>query len=64
MVSMLGQYNKHIMTQEGDVVPELILVNETVSLYRWFRNQYMAGYRETIPSKEEVEQIVAERYKL
>ena len=62
VVSMLGQYSKHIRTQEGEDIPELIRVNETVSLFRWFRNQYMAGYRDTMPSEEEVERIVAERY--
>jgi hypothetical protein len=60
---MLGQYNRHIKTQEGGIIPEVILVNETVSLFRWFRNQYMAGYRDSIPTEEEVERIVAERYK-
>jgi hypothetical protein len=61
---MLGQYNRHIKVQEGDVIPELVFVNETVSLFRWFRNQYLAGYRDTMPTEEEVEQIVAERYKI
>jgi hypothetical protein len=61
VVSMLGQYN-HIRGQEGDVIPELVLVNETVSLFRWLRNQYIAGRRDTMPSEEEVERIVAERY--
>ncbi len=64
VVSMLGQYNQHIKLQKGDVIPELIQVNETVSLFRWFRNQYLAGYRDTMPSEEEVERIVSERYKL
>ncbi len=62
VVSMLGQYNQHIKTQEGGVIPQIIQVNETVSLFRWLRNQYMAGYRVSMPSEEEVERIVAERY--
>jgi pyruvate/2-oxoacid:ferredoxin oxidoreductase beta subunit len=62
VVSMLGQYNQHIKTQDGDVIPEIILVNETVSLFRWMRSQYMAGYRGKMPSEEEVERIVTERY--
>lgn len=63
VVSMLGQYNQHIKMQEGGVIPEIIQVNETVSLFRWLRNQYMAGYRDTMPSEEEVEQIVARHYR-
>lgn len=63
VVSMLGQYNQHIKTQEGGVIPEIIQVNETVSLFRWLRNQYIAGYRDTMPTEGEVERIVAERYK-
>jgi pyruvate-ferredoxin/flavodoxin oxidoreductase len=63
VVSMLGQYNRHIQTHEGEDIPEIVLVNETVSLYRWFRNQYQAGYRDTMPTEEEVERIVAEHYK-
>jgi len=64
VVSMLGQYNQHIKTQEGEIIPEIIQVNETVSLFRWMRSQYMAGYRDTMPSEEDVERIVAERYGL
>jgi len=64
VVSMLGQYNQHIKLQKGDVIPELVLVNETVSLFRWFRNQYLAGNRDSMPSEEEVERIVSERYRL
>ncbi len=60
---MLGQYSQHIKTQEGDLIPEIIQVNETVSLFRWLRNQYLAGYRDTMPAEEEVERIVAERYR-
>lgn len=63
VVSMLGQYNQHIKTQEGVVIPEIIQINETVSLFRWLRNQYMAGYRETMPAEEEVERLVAEHYR-
>ncbi len=64
VVSMLGQYNQHIRTQESGVIPEIVRINETVSLFRWLRNQYMAGYRDTMPTEEEVERIVAERYQL
>jgi pyruvate/2-oxoacid:ferredoxin oxidoreductase beta subunit/Pyruvate/2-oxoacid:ferredoxin oxidoreductase delta subunit len=63
VVSMLGQYNRHIKTHEGEDIPEIVLVNETVSLFRWLRNQYQAGYRDTMPTEEEVERMVAERYK-
>jgi pyruvate-ferredoxin/flavodoxin oxidoreductase len=63
VVSMLGQYSQHIKTQEGGVIPEIIQVNETVSLFRWLRNQSMAGYRATMPSEEEVERLVAGHYK-
>jgi pyruvate-ferredoxin/flavodoxin oxidoreductase len=63
VVSMLGQYNQHIKTQEGGVIPEMIEVNETVSLFRWLRNQYMAGYRDSMPSEEEVERLVAAHYR-
>jgi hypothetical protein len=59
---MLGQYNQHIKTQQGDEIPEIIEVNETVSLFRWLRNQYMAGLRDTMPTEDEVERMVAERY--
>ena len=64
VVSMLGQYNQHIKTVKGGDIPEIVRVNETVSLFRWLRSQYMAGYRDTMPSEEEVEQIVEERYRL
>jgi pyruvate-ferredoxin/flavodoxin oxidoreductase len=63
VMSMLGQYSQHIKTQEGGVIPHIIQVNETVSLFRWLRNQYMAGYRDTMPTEEEVERMVAEHYK-
>jgi pyruvate-ferredoxin/flavodoxin oxidoreductase len=62
VVSMLGQYNRHITTQKGDDIPEIVRVNETVSLFRWLRNQYIAGYRSTMPTEEEVERLVAEHY--
>ncbi len=62
VVGMLGQYSKHVKTHEGDDIPEIIQVNDTVSLYRWMRNQYVAGYRDTMPSEEEVERLVAEYY--
>lgn len=64
VVSMLGQYNQHIKTVESGVIPEIVRINETVSLFRWLRNQYMAGYRDTMPTEEEVERIVEERYRL
>jgi pyruvate-ferredoxin/flavodoxin oxidoreductase len=63
VASMLGQYNQHIATQEGDLIPEMIQVNETVSLFRWLRNQYLAGYRSSLPTEDEVERLVAERYR-
>ncbi len=63
VVSMLGQYNQHIKTVKSGDIPEIVRVNETVSLFRWLRNQYMAGYRDTMPTEEEVERIVAERYR-
>ncbi|MDR3568201.1 MAG: 2-oxoacid:acceptor oxidoreductase family protein [Syntrophobacteraceae bacterium] len=62
VVSMLGQYNQHIKTQAGEIIPEIIQVNETVSLFRWLRAQYLAGYRDSMPTEDEVERIVAERY--
>jgi pyruvate/2-oxoacid:ferredoxin oxidoreductase beta subunit/Pyruvate/2-oxoacid:ferredoxin oxidoreductase gamma subunit/Pyruvate/2-oxoacid:ferredoxin oxidoreductase delta subunit len=64
VVSMLGQYNPHLRTVKGGDIPDIVRINETVSLFRWLRNQYMAGYRDTMPSEEEVESIVAERYRL
>jgi pyruvate-ferredoxin/flavodoxin oxidoreductase len=63
VVGMLGQYRRHILSQEEDVIPELIEVNETVSLFRWLRNQCLAGYIDTMPTEEEVERIITERYK-
>ncbi len=64
VASMLGQYNRHITSQEGGagVIPEIILVNETVSLFRWLRNQFVAGYRDSMPSEAEVERMVQEHY--
>jgi pyruvate-ferredoxin/flavodoxin oxidoreductase len=64
VVSMLGQYNQHIKTVKSGDIPEIVRINETVSLFRWLRNQYMAGYRDTMPTEEEVERIVDERYRL
>jgi pyruvate/2-oxoacid:ferredoxin oxidoreductase beta subunit/Pyruvate/2-oxoacid:ferredoxin oxidoreductase gamma subunit/Pyruvate/2-oxoacid:ferredoxin oxidoreductase delta subunit len=64
VVSMLGQYNAHIKAVKSGDIPEIVRINETVSLFRWLRNQYMAGYRDTMPTEEEVERIVEERYKL
>lgn len=63
VVSMLGQYNRHILSREDDIIPELINVNETVSIFRWLRNQYLAGHRDTMPTEEEVERLIIERYK-
>ncbi len=62
VVSMLGQYNQHIKTQEGGNVPEIVQINETVSLFRWLRNQYIAGYRDSMPSEADVERFVSEHY--
>ncbi len=62
VVSMLGQYNAHIKAVKGGDIPEIVRINETVSLFRWLRNQYMAGYRDTMPTEEEVERIVEARY--
>jgi pyruvate-ferredoxin/flavodoxin oxidoreductase len=64
VVSMLGQYSPHIKTVKSGDIPEIVRVNETVSLFRWLRNQYLAGYRDTMPTEEEVEKIVEERYRL
>ncbi|MDP3181996.1 MAG: 2-oxoacid:acceptor oxidoreductase family protein [Desulfobaccales bacterium] len=64
VVSMLGQYNQHIKTVKSGDIPEIVRVNETVSLFRWLRNQYMAGYRDSMPTEDEVERIVEERYRL
>jgi tRNA A37 threonylcarbamoyladenosine dehydratase len=47
--------------KSGDI-PEIVRINETVSLFRWLRNQYLGGYRDTMPTEEEVERIVEERY--
>jgi len=60
--SILGQFKQHLISQEGGEVPELIQVNETASLFRWLRNQYLAGYRDTMPSEEEVERLIKEQY--
>lgn len=64
VVSMLGQYSQHIKTVKSGDIPEIVRVNETVSLFRWLRNQYMAGYRDNMPTEEEVARIVEERYRL
>jgi pyruvate-ferredoxin/flavodoxin oxidoreductase len=64
VVSMLGQYNPHMLTVKSGDIPEIVRVNETVSLFRWLRNQYLGGYRDSMPSEEEVERIVEERYQL
>ena len=59
---MLGQYSKHIQTHEGEDIPEIVLFNETVSLNRLLRNQCQAGYRDTMPTEEDVQRIVTEHY--
>jgi pyruvate/2-oxoacid:ferredoxin oxidoreductase beta subunit/Pyruvate/2-oxoacid:ferredoxin oxidoreductase delta subunit len=64
VVSMLGQYSPHIKTVKSGDIPEIVRVNETVSLFRWLRNQYLAGYRDSMPTEDEVEKIVEERYRL
>ncbi len=64
IVGMFGQYNKHIVDAEGEEIPDLVHINETVSLFRWLRNQYVAGYRESMPTEQEVEEIVKDRYRL
>jgi pyruvate-ferredoxin/flavodoxin oxidoreductase len=64
VVSMLGQYNPHMLTVKSGDIPEIVRINETVSLFRWLRNQYLAGYRDSMPTEEEVERIVEERYRL
>jgi pyruvate-ferredoxin/flavodoxin oxidoreductase len=63
VVSMLGQYNPHMHSVKGGDIPEIVRINETVSLFRWLRNQYMAGLRDSMPTEAEVERIVDERYK-
>ncbi len=60
--SMLGQFKQHLISQEEGEVPELIQVNETVSLFRWLRNQYLAGYRDSMPTEEDVERMIKEQY--
>jgi pyruvate-ferredoxin/flavodoxin oxidoreductase len=64
VVSMLGQYNPHMLSVQGGDIPEIVRVNETVSLFRWLRNQHLAGFRDHMPNEEEVERIVEERYEL
>jgi hypothetical protein len=51
-----------LSVKSGDI-PEIVRVNETVSLFRWLRNQYLGGYRDSMPTEAEVERIVDERYK-
>jgi pyruvate-ferredoxin/flavodoxin oxidoreductase len=60
--SILGQFKQHLISQEEGEVPELIHVNETASLFRWLRNQYLAGYRASMPTEEEVERLIKEQY--
>ncbi|MBM4272942.1 MAG: 4Fe-4S dicluster domain-containing protein [Deltaproteobacteria bacterium] len=64
VVSMLGQYNQHLKTVKSGDIPEIVRINETVSLFRWLRNQHLGGYRDSMPSEEEVAKIVEERYRL
>ncbi len=63
VVKMLGQYSRHLKAVEGVSIPEIIMVNEMVSLYRWINNQYMAGLRKDLLSEEEMERILEERYR-
>lgn len=62
VASILGQFKEHLISQEEGKVPEFIQVNETVSLFRWLRNQYQAGYRDSMPTEEEVERLIKEQY--
>ncbi len=62
VASILGQFKEHIISQEEGEIPELIQVNETVSLFRWLRNQFLAGYRDSTPTEEEVERLIKEQY--
>ena len=48
---------------EGVSTPEMVMVNEMVSLYRWLGNQYLAGVRKDLPSEKEMERILEEHYK-
>lgn len=64
VVSMLGQYNQHLKTVKSGDIPEIVRINETVSLFRWLRSQYMGGFRDSMPKEEEVARIVEERYRL
>jgi len=63
VVKMLGQYSRHLKDVEGVSTPEMIMVNEMVSLYRWIGNQYLAGLRKDLPDEKEVERILEEHYK-
>ena len=63
VVKMLGQYSRHLKDMEGVSTPEIIMVNEMVSLYRWIGNQYLAGLRKDLPNEKEVERILEEHYK-
>ena len=60
---MLGQYSRHLKDLEGVSIPEIIMVNEMVSMYRWISNQFMAGLRKDLLSEEKMEQILEERNK-
>lgn len=63
VVRILGQYSRHLKAVEGVSIPEIIMVNEMVSMYRWINSQYMAGLRKDLLSEEEMERILEERYK-
>jgi pyruvate-ferredoxin/flavodoxin oxidoreductase len=63
VVKMLGQYSRHLRAFEGVSIPEIIMVNEMVSMYRWIGNQFMAGFRDSLPEEDELERFVMERYK-
>ena len=62
-MKMLGQYSRHLKAVEGVSTPEIVMVNEMVSLYRWLSNQFMAGVRKDLPGEKEMERILEEHYK-
>jgi len=63
VVKMLGQYSRHLKAVEGVSIPEMVMVNEMVSLYRWLGNQYLAGMRKDLLNEKEVERLLEEHYK-
>jgi len=64
VVKALGQYSRHLKMVEGVTIPEIIKINDALSLYRWLSNQYMGGYRSDLPGEDEIERILKERYNL